>query len=101
MSKGKGSLAEIMGRKAESAEHRELSISDLKELLGEGMPKLDFHRLGRVRLLRALKQRFGPGYRNVPGISNILKEFDEEASFELKLHKMKLAKKERENGKHS
>ncbi len=86
---GKQSLQEIMGKKgAASSKERKLTMDDLPSLLGDGMPKLQFSPLGRVRLFRALKQRFGNGFRNVPGVSDIVAEFDDSTRFEVSVRKM-------------
>lgn len=82
-----GSLAEIMGKKAANADS--LNISDLKELLGEGMPEMKFDPVGRIRLIKALHQRFGDGFRSVPGVRNIMKEFDDRIGLEMKIKRMK------------
>ncbi len=79
-------LGEVMGRKGEHAQEHGLELTDLKELLGEGMPKLEFHALGRVRLMRALRQRFGDNYQSVPGIQGVIKKFDHEARIEMQHH---------------
>jgi hypothetical protein len=93
MSGKRATLAEIMGKKGASiAQGRDLSMDDLPELLGEGMPKLQFGPVGRVRLIRALKQRFGAGFRDVPGVSGIMKDFDQGVSFEGQVRKMKSIK---------
>ncbi len=92
------SLAEMMGRKSEQAKEQGLGLDDLKELLGEGMPDLKFNAVGRIRLVRALKQRFGAGFRSIPGVSGIMKEFDEESRFNLTVIKMKGLTKGRKRG---
>lgn len=70
------SLGELMGK---GFEHRDkLTLEDLPKLLGEKMPHIPYDRVGRVRLVNALHQRFGPGFKSVPGIADILKEFDKE-----------------------
>lgn len=69
-------LGEVMGKKT-----RPQGLQDLPEMLGEKMPKLEFSELGRMRLLRALHSRYGDGYRNLPGVSNIIKEFDHELKY--------------------
>jgi hypothetical protein len=47
-----------------------------KHLKPEQMPLVDASPLGRHRLLESLKNRYGPMFRNVRGVSNILKEYD-------------------------
>lgn len=84
----KVSLAELMGSKA-NVKGRKLSLEDLGDLLGERMPKLDFNPVGRLRLTSALRNRFGEDYKNLPGIEDIIREFDEEAKFSVKLQEMK------------
>lgn len=89
------SLNELMGSGGSAAKKRELGLDDLKEILGERMPKLEFNPVGRMRLTSALRVRFGPDFRNLPGIDKILKEFDEEARFNVKLQEMKQLKVKR------
>lgn len=89
------SLNELMGSAGTEAKKRELSLEDLHELLGERMPKLEFHPVGRLRLTTALRQRFGDGWKNLPGVESIMKEFDREADFNVKLQEMKMIKAKR------
>lgn len=96
MAGGRLSLAEIMGKKGEDSD-KEFGTDDLQDLLGDGMIKMSFNPLGRVRLLRALKQRFGDGFRNVPGVSGILKDFDGRANMDLLISKVKAVKPEKES----
>lgn len=42
----------------------------------EQMPILDASPIGRHRLVQALKNRYGIMFRNVPGVANILNEYD-------------------------
>ena len=84
--KANATLGEIMGKKGEQAHGRGIELHDLHDLLGEGMPKLEYHALGRVRLMRALRQRFGEGFRNVPGIQDVIGKFDREAKIEMQHH---------------
>ena len=86
------SLNELMGGSGAKAKERKLTLDDLEDLLGERMPKLEFHPVGRLRLTTALRNRFGDNYRSLPGIDDILKEFDQEAEFKVKLEKMKMIK---------
>lgn len=72
---GRASLAEIMGKKG-AQKGASLSLDDLPQLLGDALPELEFTQVGKSRLRRALQQRFGDGFRNIPGVRNILKEFD-------------------------
>lgn len=91
----KVSLGELMGSAGKKAESKKLSLDDLGELLGERMPKLDFTPVGRLRLTTALRNRFGDQYKNLPGISDVMKEFDKEAAFNVKLQEMKSIKGKR------
>jgi len=72
------SLAELLGKDAGSS----LGMADLPSLLGEKMPELPKNRIGKFRLTNALKLRFGPGFRNIPGIKNILEEFEHDMETE-------------------
>lgn len=82
------SLAEIMGKKG-AGKSDTLNMGDLKDLLGDGMPEMKFDPVGRIRLVRALHQRFGEGFRSIPGVKNIMKEFDDRIDLEIKIKKMK------------
>lgn len=88
----KASLNELMGSGGSKAESRKLTLDDLGEILGERMPKLEFSPRGRMRLQNALTKRFGDDYKNLPGISDIISEFDKEAKFNVKMQEMKLIK---------
>lgn len=87
----KVSLHELMGKSG----GKDLSLNDLGEILGERMPKLEFTPVGKLRLTTALRNRFGDEYRNLPGISGILKQFDEEAKFRVKIEEMKMIRAKR------
>lgn len=88
----KATLNELMGSGGSKAKERDLDLEDLKEILGERCPKLEFSPVGRMRLTSALRVRFGDNYRHLPGIDGILKKFDEEARFAVKLNEMKQIK---------
>jgi len=92
---GAQTLGELMGKGNSGKKRTEISLSNLEQFLGDGMPELKFNPLGRVRLVRALKQRFGAGFRSVPGVSGVLKEFDKESAFDLKIAEMKNIKAEK------
>ena len=91
MSKGAASLNELRGKNG----GHEIGLDDLPKLLGDNMPKLEFHALGRVRLTQALRRRFGANYRSVPGIGGLMQKFDHEAKIEMEHHliKKKLGRK--------
>jgi len=86
----KVSLNELMGSGGKAAESGTLSLDDLGKLLGERMPKLEYSPVGRMRLMTALRNRFGDSYRQLPGIDSILKEFDDQAKFEVTKQRMKM-----------
>lgn len=90
MAKGsKTTLNEIMGKRGEDFHKTGVEFDDLPDLLGELMPKLEFHALGRIRLQAALRQRFGDNYRNMPGIQGLMSKFDSEADIEKKHYEIK------------
>ena len=62
-----------MGRPSEIT-----GLRDLPSVLGEKMPEIEFNEVGRLRLMKALQNRFGQGFRNIPGVRSALSEFDEE-----------------------
>jgi len=65
-----------------------VSFETLPQVLGKGMPDLKISPIGRLRLVRALQQRFGDGYRGVRGVNETLREFDEKMDFEVAVKKM-------------
>lgn len=76
---GKASLGELMGK---AGEKEDLGLKDLPLILGEKMPDLPKNRIGKFRLVNALQQRFGPGFKNIPMVTKIMKEFDDEVETE-------------------
>lgn len=74
-SKKPTTLNEIMGKQG-----GDLTLDNLPDILGEKMPELPRNSLGRYRLTKALRNRFGEGYRNLPGIKILLQEFDKEVN---------------------
>jgi hypothetical protein len=90
--KSKASLNELMGGSGSEMRDRKLGLSDLPELLGDALPVIDKTPVGRLRLISALRNRFGDQYRNIPGVEDIMKEFDEDARFRVKLEEMKMIK---------
>jgi len=84
----KFSLAEVMGTAA-AGKGEGLRLSHLPEILGDAMPELPKNSLGRHRLIRSLQQRYGKNFRSLPGIKDLVKQFDDEIAFEGRLQKMK------------
>jgi hypothetical protein len=80
----KASLAELMG----SAGAGGMRLSNLHEVLGHLTPELPRNAVGRYRLITALHQRFGPGYRSLPGVNGLFKEFDGEVEHEERKRKL-------------
>jgi len=76
--KGPATRGELLGKAAGMKES--FSMDDLKDLLGEPLPSFPRNRVGRLRLLNALKRRLGPAFRNIKGIDSLLKEFDGDMS---------------------
>lgn len=88
----KAGLKELLGS---AGEKQNLGLKDLPEILGEKMPDMPKNRIGKFRLINALSQRFGPGFRNIPMVDSILKEFDDEMELE---NVIRLNKKGMKNG---
>lgn len=65
------SMRELMG-----GDDAKISLSNLHEFLGDKMPEIPFNRVGRLRLVHALQNRFGVNYRQIPGVNDVLTEFD-------------------------
>ena len=75
-----GSLGEVMGEGFEG--RTKLSMDDLPKILGPKMPHITYDRIGKIRLVNAMHQRFGPGWQNVPGVNHIMDHFDKNMSAE-------------------
>lgn len=80
----KVSLAELMGSTAAGGNGK-LSLKQLPEILGEAMPDLPRNSVGRHRLVRALQNRFGKNFRSLPGVTDLVKEFDRETDMERRI----------------
>lgn len=72
-------MGELLGK---SGAKSDLSLADLPEILGEKMPELPKNRIGKFRLVSALQARFGPAYNNIPMVTKLIKEFDDEVETE-------------------
>lgn len=86
---GKTTLNELMGGRGEDFHKHGVELHELPDLLGEQMPKLEYHTLGRIRLIRALRNRFGANYRSVPGIQQALNKFDDRMKSDIQFHEIK------------
>lgn len=92
MSRPKATMNEVMGSAGGQKTGRTPTLESLPELLGEKMPRLPLNKVGKVRLLQALKNRFGDGYRNLPGVLGILEDFDLRVEHSNRVEKMKRIK---------
>lgn len=95
--KKKVSLAEMMGSAGANSAQGGMRLDSLPVILGDAMPELPRNAIGRHRLIRSLQQRFGPNFRSLPGIQDLVSEFDKDIEFERKcahLKSIKYRKKE-------
>lgn len=92
MAKGKLSLAELMGSAGAGQAVQGLQLSKLHEILGDATPDLPRNAVGRHRLVRALNQRFGKNFRSLPGVSDLVGQFDNEIDFERRVQQLKSIK---------
>lgn len=53
----------------------------------EEMPLVDASPIGRHRLIQALRGKYGPAFRNVRGVSEAIKEYDNQVEHIRKLYK--------------
>jgi len=98
MSGKKLSLAEMMGSTAaKTGESGKLTLSQLPEILGDGCPDLPKNAVGRHRLIRSLQQRFGPNWRSLPGVKDLVSEFDGDVELEMRIARLKKIKYERKD----
>ena len=93
MASKKTSLSELMGSHgANLASSGGLQLSRIHEILGDATPELPRNAVGRHRLVTALHQRFGEGFRNLPGIKNLISQFDDGIALEQKARKLSAIK---------
>lgn len=93
MSTRRPSLAEMMGvSAAQSGSAGTLKLDQLPKILGDAMPDLPKNSVGRHRLVRALQQRFGQNWRSLPGVKDLVKEFDKDMDLEVRIAKLKQIK---------
>lgn len=87
MATKRASLAELMGS-AGAAGGGKLSLKQLPDILGDGMPELPRNPVGRHRLIRSLQQRYGKNFRSLPGVKDLVKEFDADIELEIKIQQL-------------
>jgi hypothetical protein len=68
-------LGELLG-----SGKNKVTMDNLPEVLGLKMPELPKNRVGKLRLIHAFQQRFGVNYRQMPGVSDVLGEFEQNIS---------------------
>lgn len=88
---GKHSLAELAGSHVAGA-HGHLTLSQLPHILGDSMPDLPRDQVGRHRLVRALRDRFGANFRSIPGVHGLIQQFDHEVELEIHIARLKALK---------
>lgn len=66
-------IGELIGK-----QHKQVTPENLEEVMGLRMPSLSMDNVGKIRLLKAFRNRFGESFRNVPGVKEILTGFDKE-----------------------
>lgn len=59
----------------------EMDLKPIHAVLGEDTPAISPTPLGRMRLLNALKAKFGANYRNIPQASKALDHFASEMRY--------------------
>lgn len=90
------SLAELMGVTGRHGGAERLTLKQLPEILGDGTPELPKNAVGRHRLVRALQQRFGLNWRSLPGVKDLVKEFDGAADLERRIAQIRQVKLRKE-----
>lgn len=74
--KGPATLNELMGK------DNTITMEKLPEILGEKMPEIPNNEQGKIRLLKALRQRFGDEFRNIKGVKELISKFESNLKFE-------------------
>jgi len=58
-----------------------LDLSKISPILGDKTPALNFGPVGRIRLIRALKNTFGDSFKSFPNAREALRDFDQQRGF--------------------
>jgi hypothetical protein len=66
-----------------------MALNNIHEVLGHATPEMPRNAVGRHRLVRSLQQRFGPNFRSLPGVKDIMKQFDGEVDVEKRIAQLK------------
>ena len=74
---------------AKSKNFGDFNDSKFRAHIGEDAPKLEPTKLGQYRLMMGLRNKYGANYRNIPGISEALKDFDLEVRYHKIMKKLK------------
>lgn len=74
-------------------DRKDMDMHPIKQVLGEQTPAVTPDALGRHRLMNALKQKFGPGYRNHPEATKARSHFESEFNHFRQLRKLKAESK--------
>lgn len=91
---GKATLGELIGGTSPN-----MTLSNLQDILGEKLPELPRTKVGKYRLMRSLRHRFGNQYRNIPGVKNLISEFDDDMRFNGVMEQMKkITKRGKDHG---
>lgn len=63
-------------RHKQKQSNAKLDMGPFKDVLGEDLPELSLNKVGRFRLMRALRNKFGAGFKNVGIAQKLIKSFD-------------------------
>jgi hypothetical protein len=55
---------------------RPLNLTPFRQILGDDIPDLPLNKIGRFRLLQALRRKFGANFKNVGQAKKLLDIFD-------------------------
>ena len=58
-----------------------LDPEPIARLLGDMMPKLDASQRSRIRLMTAMRAKYGEGFKSIPAVEDALKHFDDHREF--------------------
>lgn len=76
----------------------QMEMGPIKEVLGDAMPSLTPDPLGEYRLMNALRNKFGPSFRDHPSAAGAIKHFQKEYNYFKKLRSVMSGQGGNQNG---
>jgi len=66
-----------------------MDLTPFKSLFGEDLPNIEANTVGKIRLIKMLRHKFGVNYRNFPQAKKLIDYFNSEMEFNKKVIKIR------------